>query len=725
MKSNIMAGLVTAVLMVAATISYSAAIFSGPLAGQLQVGIGYGLIGACVTAVVFALFSEIPFAIAGPDSKPTAILTVMTASVASTVAVHGQADTAGAMALLSLLIGTLLTGVILLVFGAIKMGRWVRFVPYPVIGGFMAASGWLLMEGAVRILTRIHPTPENLPGILQPPRILQLLAGIGFSVAIALISKRSNSPLAVPALLLGGGGITHLGLRFAGMSVAQAQDAGWLLNVPGGVVVPVVWLYRNLHHADPGVILRLAGDYAALVVVTAITLLLSVTAIEVDTQMAADLDVDRELRINGYANLAAALFGGMTGTMSLSRTLFNFQNGGTRRLSGIVAAGGCLATLVFGTGLLGYTPVPVLGGMLLRLGWDMVNEWVLRGWKRLTAPDYAQVIIILVAIVAWGFLAGISVGVLAACVTFAVNSSRIRIVKLELNRSKYASRLDRSPAQNRELILHGDGIRIMWLHGFIFFGSANRLLLHVKELVAAQEAGGCRMVLLAFNEVLGIDTSAVMSLVKLRQFTERASVILVLAGLPPKVEHSLRAGGFLRDDDPHCRVFAQLDPALEWCEDRLLEERANRDETFRSADEWLIREIGGRELLDQLFHYVERVELAAGEMLFHQGESGDHLCLVYSGRVSVLFRPYEGKEIRIRSMMQQTMVGEMGIYRMAPRGASVTVDEPTVILRLTREAMDRMEADNPPLAYAFHKFVIRTLAERLDFANREVAALQR
>ena len=97
MKSNIMAGLVTAVLMVAATISYSAAIFSGPLAGQLQVGIGYGLIGACVTAVVFALFSEIPFAIAGPDSKPTAILTVMTASVASTVAVHGQADTAGAL----------------------------------------------------------------------------------------------------------------------------------------------------------------------------------------------------------------------------------------------------------------------------------------------------------------------------------------------------------------------------------------------------------------------------------------------------------------------------------------------------------------------------------------------------------------------------------------------------------------------------------------------------
>ena len=81
--------------------------------------------------------------------------------------------------------------------------------------------------------------------------------------------------------------------------------------------------------------------------------------------------------------------------------------------------------------------------------------------------------------------------------------------------------------------------------------------------------------------------------------------------------------------------------------------------------------------------------------------------------------------MRLRSMVGHTIVGEMGLYRTMPRGASVRADQPTIAYRLTREAMDHMEKDDPALAYAFHKLVIRTLATRLDFANREVASLQR
>jgi sulfate permease, SulP family len=73
-------------------------------------------------------------------------------------------------------------------------------------------------------------------------------------------------------------------------------------------------------------------------------------------------------------------------------------------------------------------------------------------------------------------------------------------------------------------------------------------------------------------------------------------------------------------------------------------------------------------------------------------------------------------------MLGQTLIGEMGLYRGLPRGASVRVDEPVVIYRLSREAMERMESENPALAIAFHKFVIRLLSSRLEFANKEVAA---
>jgi SulP family sulfate permease len=93
--------------------------------------------------------------------------------------------------------------------------------------------------------------------------------------------------------------------------------------------------------------------------------------------------------------------------------------------------------------------------------------------------------------------------------------------------------------------------------------------------------------------------------------------------------------------------------------------------------------------------------------------------------VTILFQPQGGKEIRLRTMLGHTLLGEMGVYRNMPRGASVLADEPTVVFQLARSSLARMERENPALAHAFHKFVIRTLASRLDFANREVAALQR
>ena len=118
-------------------------------------------------------------------------------------------------------------------------------------------------------------------------------------------------------------------------------------------------------------------------------------------------------------------------------------------------------------------------------------------------------------------------------------------------------------------------------------------------------------------------------------------------------------------------------------------------------------------------------EYAPDETLFAQGDTADCLYLIYTGRVSVLYRSEDGEELRLRSMARHTVVGEMGLYRDLPRGASVRVDQPTIVYKLLVEAINQMEQDDPSLAYAFHKFVIRTLAARLDFANREVAGLQR
>jgi SulP family sulfate permease len=719
---DIISGLVTPIVIITATLSYAAMIFSGPLAPKLSMGIGYGLVSAGIMAIVFALGSSMPFAIAGPDSKLVAVLATLATVIAADLVRRGHADDAPATVMFALIAGTLITGVTLYLFGVGRAGRWIRFVPFPVIAGFMAASGGLLVVGGIRIVTGVQPSLELLKELAHGQHLVQLIVGVAFAIGMLLI-KRVKHPLAFPALLLGGIIATHVALHFAGYSWSAAREAGWLLDLSAGVALPGPWLLKSMPRVYLFELLWAAGGYVALVAVTTMTLLLGLMAIEVETRL--DVDLDHELRLNGIANMLVGVCGGMTGTLSMSRTLLNYRAGARHRGSGVLAGVICLLTLAFGTQALGFVPVPILGGLLLQLGADLLADWLGKGWRSMQRADYIQMVVIFLAIVAWDFVAGVAIGIVAACITFAINTSRLRLVKLGLNRTVYSGRVDRPSYQQEQLIHHGQSIQIMWLHSFVFFGSAHRLLLQIQEMVKSQ-GGACRSLILDFRQVLGIDSSAVMSFIKLRQMADREGFVLVLSEVPPAVAHALRVGGLLGDGyDLTCRTFSNIDGALEWCEDRLLEEIMTREEALTSADKWLAQEIGGQDLFARLASYLEVVECVPGDILIRQGDAGDCLYLLYAGRVTVLLRTPEGVDLRLRSMVGHTIVGEMGLYRTLPRGASVRADQPTIAYRLTQEAMAQMEEDDPALAYAFHKLVIRTLATRLDFANREVASLQR
>lgn len=720
---DIVSGLITPIMIIATSLSYSVLIFSGPLAENLSIGAGFALIGAGLTAIVFAAGSGLPFTVAAPDSKAVAVMASLATAIAADLSGQGHADQIGPTVLVALLAGAMIVGVTSFLSGALKLGRWIRFMPYPVIGGFMAASGWFLVSGAVRILAQ-EPLSLKLLADIAGGRHTAKLA-IGALIALTLhVAQRARHPLAFPAVLVACIVATVAGVFLAGMSPDAARAAGWLLNIQQtSLDLPLPWLFDHRSQIDPYVILRYSGQYVALIVVIVATLLLSIMALEVETKN--DIDLDHELKLNGLANLVAGAAGGNVGTLSVSRTFFSYRMGARARGSGVMVGVLCLFPLALGSTALGYAPLPVLGAILLQLGATMLDEWLLRGWRRMQHADYIQLLAIFLTIVCFDFVAGVGVGIVAACITFAVNTSRIRLIKHGMNRSNFASRVDRPNYDTDTLVKFGEGIQILWLHGFIFFGTAHFLLQHIKEALA-KNAGSCKSLILDFGQVLGLDSSAVMTLIKLRYLAEQGQFKLVFSSLSPGVERSLRKGGLLEEgEDPFCRVFPDLDAALEWSEDLLLHASETPDARVRTTDEWLKAELGEDGLFDAFQAYLTIRELATGELIFTQGETGDSLYLLSSGRVTISLRTPEGKEVRLRSMLGHTLLGEMGVYRGAPRGASVVVDQPTVVYQLTHAAIRRMETENPQLAHAFHKFVIRTLASRLDFANREVAALQR
>ena len=173
------------------------------------------------------------------------------------------------------------------------------------------------------------------------------------------------------------------------------------------------------------------------------------------------------------------------------------------------------------------------------------------------------------------------------------------------------------------------------------------------------------------------------------------------------------------------RQFPNLDLALEWAEERVLEERFAGGERLPAFEAWLGKLMAGENVATRFSSYLEPLDLQQGDYLFHQGDPADALYFVVSGRVSVMLEQPSAKAIRMRSITGYNVVGEMGLYRNTARIASVVAEQPSLILRLTREAFLLMQERDPQVSGAFHSFIVRTLADRVSFATSEIAALQR
>ena len=288
----------------------------------------------------------------------------------------------------------------------------------------------------------------------------------------------------------------------------------------------------------------LLGNLVAVIFVTAISTLFNTTGIEVATHREANLE--RELSITGLANILSGLFGGYSGCISLSRSVLSFNTGARGRLPGMTVAAVAGLMLVADPALLGYMPKFVLGGLLIYLGADQLNRWIVASRQRLGVVEYLSLLAIIVIIVQWGFVAGVLIGTVIGCATFALSASRINSIKFAFNGGEYRSSLDRSRDELALLDLHGRALHGLGLQSYLFFGSANRLYQHVKLLLERHPE--CRYLVFDFRLVTGIDSSAAYSFAQIKRSATEKGVRLLLVNLPRAAEKILRSSDFLSYD---------------------------------------------------------------------------------------------------------------------------------------------------------------------------------
>ncbi len=710
-----MAGGISALLGIFFSITFAVLIFKQQLAHTLPQGIGIILAGSCVTGLLISLLSSFHPVVAGPQENSSIILTVMAAAIA-----QGMPEGQNPLPTLVVAFGltSLATSVLFFFLGTFRLGTIVRFIPSPVVGGFLAGTGWLLVQDSLGVITGIQGftfSLDKLQHLVDPGVPFTWLFGVSFGVLLTLTLRRRQHFLVFPGLLLAGVVSFFLLVLVTGIGVRGATDRGYLLgHLHPSALWPPVSLDDLRHHVDWAMIRNRIGDIIVCPVLGAIAVLLNATGLELATEQ--DLDLDHELRVSSVANAAAGLLGCIPGYLLLGESTLNYKIGARSRLPGIIASICCGLTLVVGTDMLAYFPKPFLGGLLFFLGFSFLLETLYDSWFRLPRLEYGLVVLIFFVVVKFGFLQGVGAGIIVSSLLFAVNYARIDVVKNAISGSGLHSKAGRSPADEALLQDLGDQIQILQLQGYVFFGTSSQLLQRIKERMIAPSEMRVRFIVLDFRSVDGIDSSVSFS--RARKVSESFGAVLVLTGMTQGVRSQLERAGELKASGPTAlhssiRIFDDLDHGLEWCEDQLL----TRNTDSRPSTEAIASELRAFErhknLITQLLPYLERIDAPKGYQVYKKGDRANDLIIIDSGQLAAWLDHEDGRSTRLRTMGAGSVVGESGLYLGQPRSATVRTTRPSVLFRLTTDKLAQMAAEAPELDAVFHQFVATILAERM------------
>jgi len=339
--------------------------------------------------------------------------------------------------------------------------------------------------------------------------------------------------------------------------------------------------------------------------------------------------------------------------------------------------------------------------------------------RRLQLNDYLSLIVIAVIIVIWGFIAGVLIGIVIGCATFALSASRVNAVKFSFDGSEYRSSLDRSPDELSILTVHGRELLGITLQSYLFFGSTSQLYEQVMALLDSRPQ--CRFLVFDFHLVTGIDSSATHSFEQIKGAADDIGARLVLVNLTPELQRAFHTNGL---DGAGVMVAPTLDRALETCEQAIIEAHHPNAGGGQSLQAWLTDALGNMDYASRLAARCKRLEVEPGQDIARQGDPSDAMHFILAGRVGI-FVAASDRMVRVRSLGRHTMIGEMGLITGRPRSATIRSEAASVLYELPLGVYEQVMQQDPALGQALLKFVIEAMSERLSFANRVITALQR
>ncbi|WP_083518513.1 SulP family inorganic anion transporter [Dechloromonas denitrificans] len=708
-----------------ASIAFGVTIYAAIAPSYAAIGALAGIIGATVIGLVASTLGGTDRLISAPCAPAAAVLS------AFAIELVGQGIDPNTIVLLLVLLGVL-AGIVQLLLGFIGVGRLIKYIPYPVVSGYLSGVGLIIIGSQIPKFVGAAVGTRWWEALLAPWSWDWRALAIGTATVIVAVAAPKITKK-VPGTILGivAGLLTYFALAIQEPKLWEITGNPLVIGPLGaardGYFAAITERWHDIGDLHLSQIASLFGSALTLAALLSIDTLK--TCVVIDQLTRTQHDSNRELVAQGIANISSAAVGGTPGAGTMGASLVNLNSGAQTRVSGVMEGVlSLIAALIFGS-FLAWLPVATLAGILIVIGIRMLDREPLRFIEsRATVFDFAVVLAVVVVALTIGLIAASAVGVAMAIILFVREQIGGSVVRHKVYANQMSSTWYRPEAEMRIIEQKGNQAVIFELQGSLFFGTTQQLYSELEP-----ELGKRNYVILDLKRVQSVDVTAAHLLHNVRQTLQERGAMLLFSGVREKLPNGRNLREFLEQtgvvnasDDSVVRVFPELDAAIEWVEDHILGEVQAPAETETPIELQEMDLFSHRkdETLKDLETRMEQRTYRAGETIYAQGAAGDEIFWIRRGTVRIFAPLGAGRSRHIASFSRGDFFGGLAFLDNRPRGNDAVALTETEVYVLSREQFDLLAEEHKKLAFSLITAIARTLAIRLRHADTELTMLQ-
>ncbi|MDB9822306.1 SulP family inorganic anion transporter [Deltaproteobacteria bacterium] len=687
-----------------------------------------GILGAAALGLVAPLFGRTGGLISAPCAPAAAVLSALVASLLA-----GNVNGLDPTSIPMLIALTALFSAGLQVFyGAIGGGRLIKFVPYPVVSGYLSGVGVLIALGQ---LPKLFSLPKDTPlfeGLISPGLWNWQGLVIGL-VTMALMVATPRITRKVPAAILGllGGMLTYFFLALFSSELLDLQNNPLVI---GPIHASGSFLDAGASRLTSLLSVDLASIQLILIPALTLSVLLSIdtlkTCVVLDALTRSRHNSNRELIGQGIGNLASFMAGGIPGAGTMGPTLINVTSGGRTPRSGVIEGVFVIMTLLLLSRLVAWVPIGALAGILLVISYRMFDWRNMLRLLRYPAGrlDFAVIAGVILVAVAVDLIAASGVGVALAILLFIRDQIRGSVIRRKRGLNQVSSKTRRLDAEREILDQYGDQAVFCELQGNLFFGTTDQLFFQLETDLRTK-----RFILLDMRRVQSMDYTAAHLFEQMQAQLEERGGRLLFTGMPSALhdqrdfEQYLAQLGVVREESGGVMISETLDGGLEWMEERILETSRvvkKDDERLLDLKDFDLFRQFDENTINELFDCVRELSVPLGHKVFSQGEEGDEIFLVRRGSVRILLPLKGSKHHHLATVGRGDFFGELSFLDGSVRSADVEAKVPTDLYVFSRSRFNAQSHSDPVFGVQVFARLALAIARRLRHTDAELQALE-